>query len=181
MVAIPLYGKNFQKSSSPEPVGWCPWSFVCIIRYLSIFKFAKMMALCWPWLILQQGQVWSFRLLNENRWNKSVVVFHMKVGGCIQVNESMTSNVCQRSRSFSDLGPGSVRLNVTSFPLKPLGWLKLYFILRLQRICQWIFYKMVKVTWPRGPPYPCMVKIFFLETSELMSFKLVYQHEVLKY
>ena len=42
----------------------------------------------------------------------------MKVGGCSQVDEYMNHNVCQRSKSFSDLGPRSVRLNLTAFPLE---------------------------------------------------------------
>ena len=65
--------------------------------------------------------------MDENRLIKRVVVYHMKVEGCSQVNEYMNHNVCQKSRSFSDLGPRFVRLNITSFPLKSLGQLKSIF------------------------------------------------------
>ena len=63
MAAIPIYGKNLKKSSSPEPKGRWPWNLVCIIGCSSTTKFAQMMTLGWPWPILRQGQIWSFILL----------------------------------------------------------------------------------------------------------------------
>ena len=64
IATMPIYDKNLQKSS-PEPVGWYAWNLVCSIRYLSIINFPKVMTLDWPWPILKQGQICSFRLLNE--------------------------------------------------------------------------------------------------------------------
>ena len=35
MAAMPIFGKNLKKSSSPEPVDQWPWNFVCSIVYAS--------------------------------------------------------------------------------------------------------------------------------------------------
>ena len=63
MAAMPIYGKNLKKSSSPEPKGRWPWNLVCIIGCSNTTKFAQMMTLGWPWPILRQGQIWSVMLL----------------------------------------------------------------------------------------------------------------------
>ena len=62
MVTMPIYGKNLKKSS-PEPLGWLPWTLVCSIRWLSTTKFVQMVTLGWPW----QGQIWSLGILNEEK------------------------------------------------------------------------------------------------------------------
>ena len=59
MAAMPIYGKNIKKSSSPEPKGRWPWNLICSIGYSSTNKFIQVMTLGWPWLILLQGQIWS--------------------------------------------------------------------------------------------------------------------------
>ena len=59
VAAMPIYGKNLKKSSSPEPIGRWPWNLVCSIRYLSTTKNIQMMTLGWPWLFLRQGQIWE--------------------------------------------------------------------------------------------------------------------------
>ena len=43
--AMPIYGKNLQKSSSSEPIDRWPWNVVCSIRYLSTPKTVQMMTL----------------------------------------------------------------------------------------------------------------------------------------
>ena len=53
MAAMPIYGKNLKKSSSPEPKGWWPWNIVCSIGCSSTTKFVQMMTLGWSWLILR--------------------------------------------------------------------------------------------------------------------------------
>ena len=63
MAAMPIYGKNLQKSSSLEPKSQWPWRLVCSIGYSSTSKFVQMMTLSWPWPILRQGQIWSIMLL----------------------------------------------------------------------------------------------------------------------
>ena len=76
MAAMPIYGKNPKKSSSPEPKGQWPWNLVCIIECSSTTNFAQMMTLGWPWPILWQGQIWSLMFLyglwfeTSNRWPK---------------------------------------------------------------------------------------------------------------
>ena len=67
----------------------------------------------------------------------------MKAGGCNQVNEYMNHNVCQGLRSLNDIDPRSTRLIITSFPSKPLGRLKIYFVHRIDPLN---FDKMVSVT-----------------------------------
>ena len=48
MAAMPIYGKNLKKSSSPEPIDRCPWNFVCSIMYASTTKIIKLL----PWVDL---------------------------------------------------------------------------------------------------------------------------------
>ena len=38
MAAMPIYGKNIKKSSSPEPIDQWPWNYVCSIAYVSTTK-----------------------------------------------------------------------------------------------------------------------------------------------
>ena len=38
MAAMPIYGKNLKKSSSPEPIDRWPWNLVCSIVYESSTK-----------------------------------------------------------------------------------------------------------------------------------------------
>ena len=68
MAAMPIYGKNLKKSSSPEPLDRCPWNLVCSIVYGSTTKFVQIMTLGWPWPILRQGQILSHRLLYGKKW-----------------------------------------------------------------------------------------------------------------
>ena len=58
MAAMPIYSKNLNKIF----FRW-PWTLVCIIGCSSTNKFAQIMTLGWPWLILRQGQIWSLMLL----------------------------------------------------------------------------------------------------------------------
>ena len=48
VAAMPIYGKNLQISSSPEPIDQWPWNLVCSIRYLSTPKLVQMMTLGLP-------------------------------------------------------------------------------------------------------------------------------------
>ena len=68
MAAMPIYGKNLKKSSSPEPIDWWPWNLVCDIVYARPTKVVQIMTLGWPWPILCQGQIWSHRLLYGKKW-----------------------------------------------------------------------------------------------------------------
>ena len=45
MAAMPIYGKNLKKSSSPEPIDWWPWNLVCSIVYASTTKVVQIMTL----------------------------------------------------------------------------------------------------------------------------------------
>ena len=106
MAAMPIYGKTFKKSSSPEPKGRWPWHLVCSIGYSSTTNFVQVMTLGWPWPILRQGQIWSLMLLygrkvkqwifqklllsiieTSNRWPKlqevSVDIKTLSPGGCM--------------------------------------------------------------------------------------------------
>ena len=47
MAAMPIYGKNLKKSSSPEPIDPWPWNFVCSIVYASTTKVVQIMTLGW--------------------------------------------------------------------------------------------------------------------------------------
>ena len=84
MAAMPIYGKNLKKKSSPEPKGRWPWNLVCIIGCSSTTKFAQMMTLGWPWPILRQGQIWSVMLLYGKKgktmnFSENIVVYDLKL------------------------------------------------------------------------------------------------------
>ena len=68
MAAMPINGKNLNKSSSPEPIDRWPWNFVCSIVYASTTKIVQIITLGWPWHILRQGQIWWHRLLYGKKW-----------------------------------------------------------------------------------------------------------------
>ena len=68
MAAMPIYGKNLKKSSTPEPIDQWSWNLVSSIVYGSTTKAFQIMTLGWPWLILCQGQIWSHRLLYGKKW-----------------------------------------------------------------------------------------------------------------
>ena len=49
MAAMPIYGKNLKKSSSPEPIERWLWNLVCSIVYVSTTKIVQIISLGWPW------------------------------------------------------------------------------------------------------------------------------------
>ena len=114
MAAMPIYGKNLNKSSSREPIDRWPWSFVCSIVYASTTKVVQIITLGWPWHILRQGQIWWHRLLYGKKWKlfiflETFAALGLKVAWSIQLNELMKLSEYQWSRSFFDLGQRSLR------------------------------------------------------------------------
>ena len=114
MAAMPIYGKNLNKSSSPEPIDRWPWNFVCSIVYASTTKVVQIITLVWPWHILHQGQIWWHRLLYGKKWKlfiflETIAALGLKVAWSIQLNELMKLSEYQWSRSFFDLGQRSLR------------------------------------------------------------------------
>ena len=53
MPAMLIYGKNLNKSSSPEPIDPWPWNLVCSIMYGSTTKDVQIMTLGWTSSILR--------------------------------------------------------------------------------------------------------------------------------
>ena len=45
MTALPIYGKNLKKFSSPEPLDQRPWNLLCSIVYASTTKIVQTMTL----------------------------------------------------------------------------------------------------------------------------------------
>ena len=114
MAAMPIYGKNLNKSSSPEPIDRWPWNFVCSIVYASTTKVVQIITLGWPWPILRQGQIWWHRLLHGKKWKlfiffETFAALGLKVAWSIHFNELMKLSEYQWSRSFFDLGQRSLR------------------------------------------------------------------------
>ena len=72
MAAMPIYGKNLKKSSSPEAIDRWPWHLVWSIVYVNTTKIVKIITLGWPWPILRQGQIWWHRLLYGKKWKLSI-------------------------------------------------------------------------------------------------------------
>ena len=87
MAAMPIYVKNFKKSSSPEPIDRWPWNLVCSTVYGSSTKVVQIMTLGWPLPILRQGQIWSHRLLYGKNWKllflKTIAALGLKVAWSI--------------------------------------------------------------------------------------------------
>ena len=84
---------------------------------------------------LTLGQIWSLMLLyvkksNITDFSEIIVVYEIKAGRFIQLNEYMNLNEYQRSRSFIDLRRRSLIFNIFKhfFAQKPLGQLKPIFI-----------------------------------------------------
>ena len=61
--------------------------------------------LCFVW---ENGKIMDF--------SETIVVYDIKVGRCSQLNEYMNLYQYQRSRSFIDLGPRSLRFNIFKLP-----------------------------------------------------------------
>ena len=116
MAAMPIYGKNLKKSSSSEPNGQWPWNLVCCMGCLSTTKFVQLMTLDWPWLFY-----WSLTLLYGKKvkkkmdFSETIVVYDVKVGRGSLLNDYMNLYEYQRSRSFIDLDPRSLRFNIFKF------------------------------------------------------------------
>ena len=121
MAAMPLYGKNLNKSSSLEPKCQWPWKLVCNIGYSSTLSFFKW----WPCvdLYIFYGNV-KFgplcfcigkRKKNNGFFSETILVYVIEVGRCSQLNEFINLYEYQRSRSFIDLGH-QIQHFQTSFP-----------------------------------------------------------------
>ena len=96
MAAMPIYGKNLKKSSSPEAIDRWPWNLVCSIVYASTSMIVQIMTLGWTWPILRQGEIWSRRLLYGKNWKlllffflETIAALGLKVAWSIQLNELM--------------------------------------------------------------------------------------------
>ena len=68
MAAMPMYGKNLNKSFSLEPIDQWPWNIVCSIVYGSTTKVVQIMTMGWPWPILHRSQIYLRRLLYGKKW-----------------------------------------------------------------------------------------------------------------
>ena len=67
MAAMPIYGKNLKKFSSPESIDPWPWNLVCSIVYGSATKVVQNMTLGWNWPILRQGQITQITIRKPHR------------------------------------------------------------------------------------------------------------------
>ena len=88
MATMSIYSNNMKNSSSLEPKGRGPWTFVCCIGYSSSTKFIQMMTLGWPGPILWQGQIWSpMRLYGKKvktmDFPETIIVYDIKLVGAV--------------------------------------------------------------------------------------------------
>ena len=89
MAAMPIYGKNLKKSSSPEAIDRGPWNLVCSIVYASTTKIVQIMTLGWTWPILRQGQIWLHRLLYGRKW-KLLIFLETIAALCLKLLEAFS-------------------------------------------------------------------------------------------
>ena len=76
-------------------------------------------------------------------FSEAIVVYDVKVGRCSQLNDYMNLYEYQRSRSFIDFGPVSLRFNILIFlSSELLSRLKSNFICMGERK----FFQIVKIT-----------------------------------
>ena len=91
----------------------------------------------------------------------------------------------QRSRSFFDIGPRSLRFNIFKFfSLETAGPSEAKFPVALHGIGEWMVIQMVQDTWPIWLPCPYMViafKIFFSGTKRPMTLKVDMQPRINEY
>ena len=112
MAAMPIYGKNLKKSSSPEPIDWWPWNLVGSIVYASTTMVFKL----WPWVDLDLfytkvkfGHIGFCMGKSENYYLLiTIAALGLKVAWSIWLNKFMKLSEYQRSRSFFDLGQRSL-------------------------------------------------------------------------
>ena len=122
LATIPLYGKNHKKSSFLEPKGQWPWNWYVasgaqvlpsLLKWwiwvdLDLFYGkVKFGPLCIVW---EKGKTMDF--------SETVIVCDVEVGWCSNLNDYMNLYEYQRSRSFIDLGPRSLKLNIVFFSLE---------------------------------------------------------------
>ena len=145
MTAIPIYGKNLKKSSSPEPIDWWPWNLVCSIVYASTSKVIQIITLSWPCLFYAKvkfiyigfcmGKSENYVLLRNYCSHRPQIWFKYSTKW---VNEAKWVS---KSRSLFDLGQRSLRFQNlilffsetiksfgTKFHMKAYGWkgMKIY-------------------------------------------------------
>ena len=107
LAAMPIYGKNLKKSSSPEPIDWWPWNFVCSIVYASTTKIIQIIP--WDDLDTFYAKV-KFGDIGFCMGKVKIIYFFWNCCSLrIQLNELMKLSEYQRSRSFFDLGQRSLR------------------------------------------------------------------------
>ena len=96
MVAMPIYGKNLQKSTSLKPNGWWPWNAASGTQVLpSMFKW-------WTWVDCDLFWAWPNFVPYAFVWEegKTTVFYNIKVGRCTQLNETW-SCLSTRGRGHS--------------------------------------------------------------------------------
>ena len=114
----------------------------------------------------------------------TIVVYDIKVGKFSLLNDHMNHYEYQRSRSFTELRPRSLRFNIFNLPLlrnRQADWSQISYGASM-RCGEWKFVQMFQVTW--SCPYKLWwktSKIFFFGTKRPMTLKLGIQHRVLEH
>ena len=121
MAAMPIYGKNFKKSSYPEPVDQWPWNLACSLMYESTTKDVQIMILGWPWPILRQGQIWSHRLLYWKMWKLLLFFFgnycSLRSQSCLKNSTKWVNEVEWVSKVKAIVWPWSKVTQISKFKL----------------------------------------------------------------
>ena len=164
MAAMPIYGKNLKKSSSPEPLDRSPWNLVCSIVYGSTTKGVQIMTLGWPWSILRQGQFGHIGFCIGKSENYLFFGNYCSLGSqsCLTHLAKWVNEVEWVSKVKDILWPWSKVTQISMlklvFPQKQLGNWEPRLIWKLEGEKEWKFIQMSWVTWPTWQPCPYMVK-----------------------
>ena len=164
MAAMPIYGKNLKKSSSPEPVDPWHWNLVCSIMYGSTTKVVQIKSLVWPWPILHQGQFGhiGFCMGKSENYLFFGNYCSLRSQSCLKHLGKWVNDIEWVSKVSVIFWPWSKVTQVSKLKLvfHRNSWAiwnqNSYENLRENK--EWKFIQMSWVTWPTWPPCPYMVK-----------------------
>ena len=164
MAAMPIYGKNLKKSSSPEPIDPWPWNLVCSIMYVSTTKVIQIKSVVWPWPILREGQFGHIGFWMGKKWKLFFFGNYcsLRSQSCLKHLAKWVNDVKWVSKVKVILWPWSKVTQISKLKLifSRNNWAiwnqNSYKSLMENR--KWKFIQMSWVTWPTWPPCPYMVK-----------------------
>ena len=114
MAAMPINGKNLQKSSSLEPKSGWPWNLVCIIEYYQICS-NDGPGLSLTYFMARSNSVpyaFVWEKVKTMDFSETIVVYDIKVGRCSQLKWVHTALWVPKVKVIHWPWPKSLRFNI---------------------------------------------------------------------